>query len=90
MGQPHRVRQQSRDRMPDPLQAEAATPPQATRPVRSIAYLVSRYPTLSMTFVVREVLALRALGFRIETASINPPNPASGETHAARARRSGA
>jgi glycosyltransferase involved in cell wall biosynthesis len=42
--------------------------------VRSIAYLVSRYPTLSMIFVLREVLALRALGFRIETASINPPD----------------
>jgi glycosyltransferase involved in cell wall biosynthesis len=42
--------------------------------VRSIAYLVSRYPTLSMIFVLREVLALRELGFRIETASINPPD----------------
>lgn len=41
---------------------------------RSIAYLVSRYPTLSMIFVLREVVALRALGFRIETASINPPD----------------
>ncbi len=41
---------------------------------RSIAYLVSRYPTLSMIFVLREVLALRARGFRIETASINPPD----------------
>ncbi|MFP5275728.1 MAG: glycosyltransferase family 4 protein [Acidobacteriota bacterium] len=39
----------------------------------SLAYLVSTYPTLSMTFVLREVLALRTLGFRIETASINPP-----------------
>jgi hypothetical protein len=45
-----------------------------TGPGRSIAYLVSRYPTLSMIFVLREVLALRALGFRIETASINPPD----------------
>jgi colanic acid/amylovoran biosynthesis glycosyltransferase len=42
--------------------------------MRSIAYLVSTYPTLSMTFVLREVLGLRALGFRIETASINPPD----------------
>jgi len=39
----------------------------------SLAYLISTYPTLSMTFVLREVLALRQLGFRIETASINPP-----------------
>jgi glycosyltransferase involved in cell wall biosynthesis len=44
------------------------------RPKRPIAYLVSRYPTLSMIFVLREVLALRALGFQIETASINPPD----------------
>ena len=43
-------------------------------PERPIAYLVSRYPTLSMIFVLREVLALRDLGFRIETASINPPD----------------
>jgi colanic acid/amylovoran biosynthesis glycosyltransferase len=43
-------------------------------PKRPIAYLVSRYPTLSMIFVLREVLALRALGFLIETASINPPD----------------
>ncbi len=43
-------------------------------PPRSLAYLVSTYPTLSMTFVLREVLALRELGFRVETASINPPD----------------
>jgi glycosyltransferase involved in cell wall biosynthesis len=46
----------------------------AQAPIRSIAYLVSRYPTLSMIFVLREVVLLRALGFRIETASINPPD----------------
>ena len=43
-------------------------------PARSIAYLVSRYPTLSMIFVLREVVALRGMGFRIETASINRPD----------------
>jgi glycosyltransferase involved in cell wall biosynthesis len=36
--------------------------------------LVSQYPTLSMSFVLREVLRLRALGFRIDTASINSPD----------------
>ena len=41
---------------------------------RALAYLISTYPTLSMTFVLREVLALRALGFRVETASINAPD----------------
>jgi glycosyltransferase involved in cell wall biosynthesis len=53
----------------------SATSAQETQaPTRSIAYLVSRYPTLSMIFVLREVVLLRALGFRIETASINPPD----------------
>ena len=48
--------------------------PPAAAPACSLAYLVSTYPTLSMIFVLREVLALRALGLRIETASINPPD----------------
>ena len=60
--------------MPPAPQPEAAAPLQGNAPAPSIAYLVSRYPTLSMVFVLREVLALRALGFRIETASINPPD----------------
>jgi len=47
-------------------------PPEAA--TRSIAYLVSTYPTLSMIFVLREVLQLREQGFRIQTASINPPD----------------
>ena len=60
--------------MPSTNQPDAAGPTENSIPVRSIAYLGSRYPTLSMIFVLREVLALRALGFRIETASINPPD----------------
>lgn len=51
-----------------------ATQSPSVVPARSLAYLVSTYPTLSMTFVLREVLELRALGFRICTASINPPD----------------
>ena len=46
----------------------------AAAPVRSLAYLVSCYPTISMIFVLREVLQLREMGFRIDTASINPPD----------------
>ena len=59
-----------KDRMPE------LTHPDTTgaQPTRALAYLVSTYPTLSMTFVLREVLALRALGFRVETASINAPD----------------
>lgn len=46
-----------------------------SRPSRdAIAYLVSRYPFISHTFILREVLALRALGFIIEVASINEPD----------------
>jgi colanic acid/amylovoran biosynthesis glycosyltransferase len=39
---------------------------------RSLAYLTSTYPMLSMTFILREVRQLRKMGFRIDTASINP------------------
>jgi colanic acid/amylovoran biosynthesis glycosyltransferase len=59
-----------KDRMPETVHPDRAAAP----PTRSLAYLVSTYPTLSMTFVLREVLALRELGFRVETASINPPD----------------
>ena len=43
---------------------------------RRIGYLVSRYPAVSHTFILREVEALRGQGFVIETASINPPDQA--------------
>lgn len=39
-----------------------------------MAYLVSRYPQISMTFILREVRTLRTLGFDIRTASINRPD----------------
>jgi glycosyltransferase involved in cell wall biosynthesis len=42
-----------------------------TTPKVRLAYLVSRYPAISHTFILREVRSLRALGFEIETASIN-------------------
>ena len=40
-----------------------------------IAYLASRYPDISHTFVMREVLALRERGVAIETISIRRPEP---------------
>jgi glycosyltransferase involved in cell wall biosynthesis len=43
-------------------------------PPCAVAYLVSSYPALSMTFVLREVLHLRRLGFEIDVASINVPD----------------
>ena len=39
-----------------------------------LAYLVSRYPAISHTFILREVLALRRCGFEIAVASINEPD----------------
>jgi len=44
-----------------------------------LAYLVSRYPAVSHTFILREVRQLRALGFDIEVASINPPDRAEAD-----------
>lgn len=39
-----------------------------------IAYLVSRYPAVSHTFILNEVRALKAKGFEIDVASVNPPD----------------
>ena len=39
-----------------------------------LAYLVSRYPAISHTFIMREVLRLRACGFDVSVASINAPD----------------
>ena len=44
-----------------------------------IAYLISRYPAVSHTFILREVLELRRAGFRIEAASINAADRPSAE-----------
>ena len=39
-----------------------------------LAYLVSAYPAISHTFILREIRRLRALGLDIVTASINRPD----------------
>jgi glycosyltransferase involved in cell wall biosynthesis len=41
---------------------------------RKIAYLISQYPALSHTFILREIQQLRGMGFDIEVASINKPD----------------
>lgn len=41
-----------------------------------LAYLVSRYPAVSHTFILREIAQLRHLGHQIYTVSINPPDRA--------------
>jgi colanic acid/amylovoran biosynthesis glycosyltransferase len=40
----------------------------------SVAYLVSRYPAVSHTFILREVQGLRLQGIRVEVASVNEPD----------------
>jgi len=40
----------------------------------AVAYLVSRYPAVSHTFILREVQGLRAMGLRVEVASVNAPD----------------
>ncbi len=40
----------------------------------NLGYLISRYPSISHTFILREVAELRRLGFRINVASINGPD----------------
>ncbi len=39
-----------------------------------LAYLVSRYPAVSHTFILREVLSLKRQGFELSVASINDPD----------------
>jgi len=43
---------------------------------RRLAYLLSRYPAVSHSFFLNEIIELRKLGFDIEVASINPPDRA--------------
>jgi glycosyltransferase involved in cell wall biosynthesis len=43
-------------------------------PATRIAYLVSRYPAVSHTFILREVLGLQRLGLAVDVASVNPPD----------------
>lgn len=39
-----------------------------------IAYLVSQYPAVNHTFILREIRALRSQGFEIDIVSIRPPD----------------
>ena len=55
-----------------------------------LGYLVSRYPAISHTFILREVSRLRALGHTIFTASINPPDRALQKMDAAERREADA
>ncbi len=39
-----------------------------------LAYLISQYPAVSHTFILREIVELRRIGFTIRPASINAPD----------------
>jgi len=45
------------------------------RPTFRIAYLADQYPRTNMTFLHREIAALRALGVDIEIFSVARPEP---------------
>ena len=46
-----------------------------TTPVPTrLAYLVSQYPSVTHTYILREIRALRELGFEIDVISIRPPD----------------
>lgn len=53
-----------------------------------IAYLNTQYPSLSHTFIEREIRAVRARGIEVHTFSINNPRPQDrmGERHSAEAK----
>ena len=44
----------------------------ADRPVRRLGYLLSHYPSANHTYLVREVRALRAAGYDVAVATIDP------------------
>jgi glycosyltransferase involved in cell wall biosynthesis len=44
-----------------------------------LAYLVSQYPTINHTFILREIRALRQQGFDIDVISVRPPDRSIGQ-----------
>lgn len=59
-------------------------------PSQRIGYLLSRYPAISHTFFLKEVLGLRQRGLQIQVASINPPDRARADLPAIEAAESDA
>jgi colanic acid/amylovoran biosynthesis glycosyltransferase len=58
---------------------------------KSLGYLVSQYPTVNHTFILREIVGLRKLGWSIEVVSIARPDRAvenMTETEGAEAKKS--
>ena len=57
-----------------PVSIQQGNPRDPSGNALRLAYLLSQYPAVSHTFLLQEVLGLRARGLHIETASINPPD----------------
>lgn len=60
-----------------PAQMESAPAPDEIRSHPAdlrLAYLTSRYPAVSHTFIFREIAALRLSGATVEASSVNPPD----------------
>ncbi len=56
------------------LQAGTSPLPESPTPAPQIAFLLSRYPAVSHTFFLKEILGLRERGIQICTASVNLPD----------------
>jgi len=61
----------TRRRLPNTSQIQD---PSADVPKEKIAYLLSRYPAISHTFFLKEVVGMRERGIEVEVASINLPD----------------
>lgn len=57
-----------------PGPSETVALPDTVRGATRVAFLLSQYPAISHTFLLKEVLGLRARGMRVDTVSINPPD----------------
>lgn len=60
--------------VPDAFPPATSTAVKTGTTRQRLAYLVSRYPAVSHTFILREVTRLRARGYQIRVASINDPD----------------
>ena len=57
------------------MDKQVSDPSQSTETSRRVAYIVLRFPTLSETFIVREIHALRDRGWQIDIYPLWRDNP---------------
>src|SRR5688572_10848858 len=53
-------------RSPSTVSGPAGRPPRPGRPAVKLAYIMSRFPKITETFVLYEILELRKLGMEVE------------------------